>query len=65
MKSYLSSEVMAALKMDGRHLVRIKGNHYQFKHDVKKATVTVQQPVKDLSKIVLKSIERQSGLKFR
>lgn len=65
MKSYSSSEVMAALKMDGWYLVRIKGDHYQFKHDVKKGTVTVQHPVKDLSKIVLKSIERQSGLKFR
>ena len=65
MKSYSSGEVMAALKADGWYLVRIKGDHYQFKHDVKKGTVTLQHPVKDLNLSVLKSIERQSGLKFK
>ncbi len=65
MKSYSSSEVIAALKADGWYLKRIKGDHHQFKHTVKKGTVTLQHPVKDLNKNVLRSIERQSGLKFR
>lgn len=65
MKSYSSKEVIAALKKDGWYFVRSHGDHYQYKHAVKKGTVTVQHPVKDLDKNVLKSIERQSGLKFR
>lgn len=65
MKSYSSSEVIKMLKDDGWYLDRIKGDHYQYKHADKKGTVTVQHPVKDLDKNVLKSIERQSGIKFR
>ena len=64
MKSYSSSEVIAALKADGWYLKRTKGDHHQFKHLNKKGTVTVQHPKKDLSKDDLKSIDRQSGLKF-
>jgi len=65
MKNYSSSEVIAALKADGWYLKRTKGDHYQFKHISKKGIVTVQHSVKDLDKNVLRSIERQSGLKFR
>lgn len=65
MKSYSSKEVIAALKADGWYLVRVNGDHHQFKHTVKKGTVTVQHPTKDLTADNLKSIERQSGIKFK
>ncbi|MBQ6976039.1 MAG: type II toxin-antitoxin system HicA family toxin [Selenomonadaceae bacterium] len=65
MKSYSSDEVIKILKADGWYLERVRGDHHQFKHSVKKGTVTVQHPVKDLNKNVLKSIARQSGLDFK
>lgn len=64
MKSYSSTEVIALLKADGWQLVRVKGDHHQFKHPAKKGTATVQHPKKDLTKNDLKSLEKQSGLKF-
>lgn len=64
MKSYSSNEVIKMLKADGWHLDRIRGDHYQFKHTTKTGTVTIQHPKKDLTVGILKSIERQSGLKF-
>ena len=65
MKSYSSREVIALLLKDGWYFVKSKGDHYQFKHPIKKGRVTVQHPVKDLGINELKSIERQAGLKFR
>lgn len=65
MKNYSSNEVIALLKKDGWYEVACKGDHHQFKHNLKKGRVTVQHPVKNLSINVLKSIERQSGLKFK
>lgn len=65
MKSYSSSEVIAALKADGWYLKRVRGDHHQFKHGVKKGTVTVAHPMKNLRVDDLKSIEKQSGLKFK
>ena len=64
MKSYSSSEIIRLLKEDGWYHVRTHGDHWQYKHAVKKGTVTVTHPKKDLNKDDLKSIERQSGLKF-
>ncbi|MBR0103317.1 MAG: type II toxin-antitoxin system HicA family toxin [Selenomonadaceae bacterium] len=64
MKSYSSREVIALLLKDGWYEVKSKGDHHQFKHPTKKGRVTVQHPVKDLGINELKSIERQSGLKF-
>lgn len=64
MKSYCSKEVIDKLKADGWYRVRTRGDHYQFKHPIKKGTVTVQHPKKDLTVRDLKSIEKQSGLKF-
>lgn len=65
MKSYSSNEVMILLKKDGWFEVTCKGDHHQFKHLTKKGRVTVRHPVKDLGINELKSIERQSGLKFK
>lgn len=65
MKSYSSAEVIAILKADGWYWKRTRGDHWQYKHPIKKGTVTVPHPRKTLKIYELKSIERQSGLKFK
>lgn len=64
MKSYSSREVISMLIADGWYEVNVEGSHHQFKHPTKKGRVTVQHPLKDIHIKNLKSIERQSGLKF-
>lgn len=64
MKSYSSREIIQMLKADGWYEVGCVGDHFQFKHPTKKGRVTVTHPVKDIPIRTLKSIERQSGLKF-
>lgn len=64
MKSYSSREVISLLENDGWYLVNVVGSHHQFKHPLKKGRVTVKHPDKDIPLPTLKSIERQSGLKF-
>ena len=64
MKSYSSRDVLKMLLDDGWYEVDCVGDHHQFKHPTKSGKVTVRHPVKDLSIRDLKSIERQSGLKF-
>ena len=64
MKSYSSREVIQKLKTDGWFEVACEGSHHQFKHPTKKGRVTVKHPEKDLDIELIKSIERQSGLKF-
>ena len=64
MKSYSSREIIQALKADGWYEVNVTGSHHQFKHPIKKGRVTVKHPDKDIPPKTLKSIERQSGLKF-
>jgi len=63
-KSYSSREVIKMLKADGWYLVNTVGSHLQFKHPEKPGRVTVKHPDKDIPIKTLKSIERQSGLKF-
>lgn len=53
------------LKDDGWYLVQVTGSHYQFKHPTKNGRTTVKHPDKDIPPATLRSIERQSGLKFR
>lgn len=65
MKGYSSREVISALKADGWREVRCRGSHHQFKHPTKPGTVTVKDPVKDIPRKTLDSIERQSGLQFK
>ncbi|MBQ2545506.1 MAG: type II toxin-antitoxin system HicA family toxin [Clostridia bacterium] len=43
----------------------MRGSHHQFKHPVKKGTVTIKAPCGDIPPTTLKSIEKQSGLKFK
>lgn len=64
MKSYSSREVIKILKADGWYEVNCVGDHHQYKHPSKKGRVTVVHPVKDMSVADIKSISRQSGLKF-
>ena len=65
MKSYSSREVIEMLLADGWYLVNTVGSHHQYKHPVKKGRTTVKHPDKDIPLQTLKSIERQSGLKFK
>lgn len=64
MKSYSSREVVKLLIADGWYEVHCVGDHHQFKHPTKKGRVTVTHPKKDVTKLTLKGIEQQSGLKF-
>lgn len=65
MKSYSSKEVLKLLHQNGWYEIDCVGDHHQLKHPTKPGRVTVCHPVKDLNARDLKSIERQSGLKFR
>ena len=64
MKSYSSREIFKMLKRDGWYETNCAGSHHQFKHPTKKGKVTLKDPQKDVPIKTLKSIERQSGLKF-
>jgi len=65
LKTYSSREIIKILIEDGWFEVRSQGSHHQFKHPIKKGTVTVKHPDKDIPRKTLDSIERQSGLRFR
>lgn len=58
-----SREMIRKIKKDGWYPVRVRGDHHQFKHPVKKGLVTIQHPKKDLRKDVVNSILKQAGLK--
>jgi predicted RNA binding protein YcfA (HicA-like mRNA interferase family) len=60
-----SWEVIKKLEANGWLEVAQKGSHKQFKHPKIQGRVTVPSPKKDIPIGTLKSIERQSGLKFR
>jgi predicted RNA binding protein YcfA (HicA-like mRNA interferase family) len=59
-----SREIIKRLKEDGWFQVRQSGSHCHFRHDSKKGTVTVPHPKKDLGPGLIRSIERQSGIKL-
>lgn len=64
MKSYSSKEILKILLNDGWYEVNVVGSHHQFKHPTKSGRVTLKHPDKDIPMVTLKSIEKQSGLKF-
>lgn len=64
MKSYSSREVIQILKANKWYLVSVEGDHHQFRHPTRKGKTTVRHPVKDLSPMEIKSISKQSGLRF-
>lgn len=59
-----SRDVIKRLEANGWHVVAQKGSHVQFKHVARPGRATVPHPKKDLPKGTLKSIERQTGIKF-
>lgn len=65
MKGYSSREIIKQLQQDGWYEVHSVGDHVQFKHPIKKGRVTVTHPAKDIPTGTVKSIEKQSGLKFK
>lgn len=65
MKSYSSREVIKILEENGWYLVNTVGSHRQYKHPTKKGRVTVKHPDKDIPPKTLRSIEKQSGLRFQ
>ncbi|MDO4280802.1 MAG: type II toxin-antitoxin system HicA family toxin [Peptococcaceae bacterium] len=64
MKSISSRQILKMLKADGWVEMRVRGSHHQLRHPVKKGIVTVKHPIKDMPPKTVRSIERQSGLKF-
>lgn len=57
-------EILKIVETDGWFQVRQKGSHRQFKHHVKKGTVTIAgKPSDDLAKGTIKSILIQAELK--
>ena len=60
-----SREIIRMLKKDGWRHVATSGDHFQFKHPVKPGKVTVPHPNREIEGELLKSIERQSGLKLK
>ena len=60
-----SRQAIRAIEADGWFLVRVTGDHHQFRHPTKRGKVTIPHPVKDLPIQVVVSIERQSGVDLR
>ena len=61
-----AKEVIRKLKDAGWVEIRSKGSHHQFAHPDRPGTVTVPcHAGKDLSMLVVKSVEKQSGLSLR
>jgi predicted RNA binding protein YcfA (HicA-like mRNA interferase family) len=63
-KNYSSKEVIRILESDGWYLSCTKGDHHQFKHPSKPGKTTVPHPIKNLGVAIIKSISKQSGIKF-
>jgi predicted RNA binding protein YcfA (HicA-like mRNA interferase family) len=59
-----SRDIIATLKADGWFLVACVGSHHQFRHASKPGKVTVKHPARDYNINTIKSMEKQSGLKF-
>ncbi|WP_335966678.1 type II toxin-antitoxin system HicA family toxin [Galbibacter sp. PAP.153] len=58
-----SSSLIKMVEDDGWYLVRTKGSHHHFKHQIKKGIVTIPHPKKDVPKGTVNSILKQAGLK--
>ncbi len=60
-----SRQIIKLLKQNGWYEIAKIGSHTQFRHPELKGRVTVPHLQKDIPIGTLKSIERQSGIKFR
>lgn len=56
-------EIEKILLRDGWYRYKIVGSHYQYKHNVKKAKITISRHCKELKKGTLNSILKQAELK--
>lgn len=64
MRKYKVKEVIRLLEEDGWFIDHIRGSHRQFKHPIKKGTVTVNKKLSDdLDQFTLNSIWKQAGWK--
>jgi predicted RNA binding protein YcfA (HicA-like mRNA interferase family) len=59
-----SREIIKMLRQSGWYEIAKAGSHIQFRHPKREGRVTVPHPKKDIPIGTLKSIERQSGIKF-
>ncbi|MBU0767838.1 MAG: type II toxin-antitoxin system HicA family toxin [Proteobacteria bacterium] len=59
-----SRKIINILKQNGWYEIAKVGSHTQLRHPKRKRRVTVPHPKKDIPIGTLKSIERQSGIKF-
>ncbi len=59
-----SRKIIKILKQYGWYQIAKAGSHTQFRHPERKGRVTVPHPKKDIPIGTLKSIKRQSGIKF-
>jgi len=64
MKAYSSREIIKILNKDSWYLVDTTGDHYQFKHPIKKGKITVPHPNKNLKIRTIKSILKQAGIEI-
>ena len=59
-----SRSIIKILKMNGWKHIRTTGDHFHFRHSEKTGIVTVPHPKKDIPIGTMRSIEKQSGIKF-
>lgn len=64
MKIYSPKEVIKILENNNWKLFRIKGDHYIFKKEGKRYLTSVPISKKTIAIGTLKSIEKQTGIKF-
>lgn len=65
MKVVKVNKIIHDLELSGWYLDRMRGSHREYRHPTKKGTVTVNgKKSDDVYGFLLKSIERQSGMKF-
>lgn len=60
-----SSKVISIRKHNGWYLASIKGDHHNFKKDGVRLIATIPHPSKDLSKGVLASLRKITGLELK
>lgn len=60
-----SRKIIRMLKKNGWYKANQSGSHIQFRHPTKNGRVTVPHPEKDIPIGTLRSIERESGIKFK
>lgn len=57
-----SIEIIRLLKANGWELVRVKGDHHQFKKEGNPYVITVPHPTKDLKPGTLRKIQKLAGI---